>query len=777
METLAEQKRLRIEQMRARGIGKYATPGGGDASAPDASSGGSQHPRAPVAVDTAALIPGHDPWAPPHGWIGAPPCGTLTCDVFVPSKTPLSRRWHDGGRVPPDRRYLPSDALAAASAAASGRPVKLVVDLTNSSRYYDPVDFEIHGAAHVKVPCVGKDEPPDPVAVSHFVHLVQKFIANQAAAAAAKDAKDANPNAAAAPKPNAAGVILVHCTHGFNRTGAMLVHYMQRARKWPKLNEHVAEFARHRPPGIYKPEYLKLLFAEYLERRFSTTKDPPLPEWKRRGWLAAAGGGGEDGTSIDAPPLEDADVPPGDLFGDDNDEYVRTRAESIIDRPGTRGGGNGGGEGAAGGWSENMLRTTADGNLDGTPMHHDDVLGTPVHEDQADEIKRVVAYLCGANPNATVFPGSQPVSLARDNMQIIKRREYHVTWKADGTRYMLLLMKDGTYLIDRKFDVRRVSMRFPAPLRRFGVATHHATLLDGEMVIDDVNANSHANANGHANGHDADANANATPRKQRRRFLAYDMMALMGERLVDRPFAERLGFIGEYVVKPRNVFLLEAGKSGAYDFSKEPFSTRAKDFSPLAGTEKFVRDFIPKLCHECDGLIFQPSREKYVVGTLDGLLKWKFTHLNSVDFRLRVNVHGGPELFVGGDRGIEVGPIAEPSAAFELGLDDDGRAADGTRPELRDLDGKIVECTWDKTGNKNQGAWKYLRIRSDKDTPNFQTVYKHTLRSILDDITDEEIISFVDGVVSSGGGDGGGGGAKAAPEPRKERQQVAIDDI
>ena len=48
METLAEQKRLRIEQMRAKGIGKYATPGGGDA-APDA-SGGSHRPREPVAV-------------------------------------------------------------------------------------------------------------------------------------------------------------------------------------------------------------------------------------------------------------------------------------------------------------------------------------------------------------------------------------------------------------------------------------------------------------------------------------------------------------------------------------------------------------------------------------------------------------------------------------------------------------------------------------------------------------------------------------------------------
>ena len=37
----------------------------------------------------------------------------------------------------------------------------------------------------------------------------------------------------------------------------MLVHYMQRTREWPKLNEHVAEFAAARPPGIYKPEYVR----------------------------------------------------------------------------------------------------------------------------------------------------------------------------------------------------------------------------------------------------------------------------------------------------------------------------------------------------------------------------------------------------------------------------------------------------------------------------------------------------------------------------------------
>ena len=163
-------------------------------------------------------------------------------------------------------------------------------------------------------------------------------------------------------------------------------------------------------------------------------------------------------------------------------------------------------------------------------------------------------------------------------MDTIARHEYHVTWKADGTRYMLLLMRDGTYLIDRKFEVRRVSMRFPAPLKSHGVSVHNATLLDGEMVIDDVG-----------------------PGRQRRRFLAYDCVALHGERLGDRAFVERISSVQKQVVDPRNVFLTEAGKSKAYDFAKEPFSVRVKDFTPLAGTEGFIRSFIPKLCHECDG--------------------------------------------------------------------------------------------------------------------------------------------------------------------------------
>lgn len=49
----------------------------------------------------------------------------------------------------------------------------------------------------------------------------------------------------------------------------------------------------------------------------------------------------------------------------------------------------------------------------------------------------------------------------RDNLQLLRQRYYYATWKADGTRYMMLITMDGCYLIDRNFNFRRVQMRFP----------------------------------------------------------------------------------------------------------------------------------------------------------------------------------------------------------------------------------------------------------------------------------------------------------------------------
>lgn len=53
-------------------------------------------------------------------------------------------------------------------------------------------------------------------------------------------------------------------------------------------------------------------------------------------------------------------------------------------------------------------------------------------------------------PPGTSFPGAQPVSLDRDNLQLIGKNDYLVSWKADGTRYMLLALgARGMYLVGR----------------------------------------------------------------------------------------------------------------------------------------------------------------------------------------------------------------------------------------------------------------------------------------------------------------------------------------
>ena len=68
------------------------------------------------------------------------------------------------------------------------------------------------------------------------------------------------------------------------------------------------------------------------------------------------------------------------------------------------------------------------------------------------------AAACGrdAAPQAWACPEFVLLTFCSPHMPLVRPR---VTWKADGTRYMLVLMRWGTYLIDRKFAIRRVQVR------------------------------------------------------------------------------------------------------------------------------------------------------------------------------------------------------------------------------------------------------------------------------------------------------------------------------
>ncbi|XP_050701352.1 uncharacterized protein LOC126987897 isoform X2 [Eriocheir sinensis] len=80
----------------------------------------------------------------------------------------------------------------------------LVIDLTDTFRYYNPEEFEFRGVTHLKIRVMGR-KIPEEKAVLKFYQAVDNFL-------------DKN-------KENEK-VIGVHCTHGLNRTGYLVCRYM-----------------------------------------------------------------------------------------------------------------------------------------------------------------------------------------------------------------------------------------------------------------------------------------------------------------------------------------------------------------------------------------------------------------------------------------------------------------------------------------------------------------------------------------------------------------------
>ncbi|EPS57307.1 hypothetical protein M569_17512, partial [Genlisea aurea] len=379
-----------------------------------------------------------------------------------------------------------------------------------------------------------------------------------------------------------------------------------------------------------------------------------------------------------------------------------------------------------------------------TVMTIDDLLGDPIPIEQ-QFLMRQFCYQSLKLPGgvSSQFPGSHPVSLNRDNLQLLRQRYYYATWKADGTRFMMLITADGCYLIDRKFEFRRVQMRFPCRPNNDGVPEkppcHHYTLLDGEMVIDTM----------------------PDSKKQERRYLIYDMMALNQISIVERPFNERWKMIEKEVIEPRNSERqhIHQSSNSSYRYDLEPFRVRRKDFWLLSTVTKLLNGFIPKLSHEADGLIFQGWDDPYVPRTHEGLLKWKYAQLNTVDFLFEV-VDGREFLYVFENKKKK---LMEGTAVVFQGERKQKKTilfrafkkkngikfrffyffylSDGVDPST--YSGKIIECYRDC----KEEVWACLRVRTDKDTPNEFNTYLKVMQSIKDNITEEILLKEIGNII------------------------------
>jgi len=304
------------------------------------------------------------------------------------------------------------------------------------------------------------------------------------------------------------------------------------------------------------------------------------------------------------------------------------------------------------------------------------------------------------------FPGAQPVSMDRKNIGFLAEKPYMVSWKADGTRYMMLVDGENeVYFLDRDNCVFQVSgLTF---LHRKNQHRHiQDTVLDGEMVIDVVNGEKFP------------------------RFLIYDIIRYEGNEVGKCDFRRRLECIDREIVGSRNKYIMD----GVINKAKEPFSIRKKDFWDVADAYKLLRpEFTSKLAHEPDGLIFQPAGkdQAYKGGRDDEILKWKPASMNSVDFRLQVIREEAlgclpktiGQLFVGQSKDYDA---RTPFSQIKV------------NKELKELNGKIIECKWEAD------QWVFMRERTDKSFPNGFNTAMGVIESIRNPVTEHYLLEMID---------------------------------
>ena len=452
-------------------------------------------------------------------------------------------------------------------------------------------------------------------------------------------------------------IIAVHCTHGFNRTGFMIACYLIETFDWSPEAAWL-EFKEKRPVGIYKHEYIQEIFARYGEVSDAPSA-PDRPEWR------------------------DEDAEPD---RDDNADV-----------------GNGSSNGAAAA----ARPTNRHGKI---PVFMEEVPGvTPIIEQPLlSRLQRRVNQL--ANFRGKGFPGSQPVSMDRDNITYLQKNHYKVSWKADGTRYMMLI--DGAndiYFADRDNSIFKVEgMTF---LCRKNENEHVAgTLLDGEMVIDE------------------------DPVSQQRipRYLVYDIVAFRkdGQQIPinENVFSMRLLCIEREIEGARNKYIAE----GKINKEQEPFRIRLKKFWDIQSTRTLLGPKFTKkeLGHEPDGLIFQPVNHNYIGGRDYEIFKWKPSSHNSIDFKLRI------------ERESRVGMIAKDIGKLFVGGHDHAYSTIKLNSVLRALNNKIIECKWDSDKN----CWSFMRERTDKSFPNALKTAEGVLKSIQFPVTEEYLLNIVESV-------------------------------
>lgn len=296
----------------------------------------------------------------PPRWLHCPrKAMKLIQNKFLTFKTPLSSDYDS--QVPEECRFTVS--MLFAYLKSQKLKLGLWIDLTNTTRFYDRKSIEDHNCKYLKLQCKGHGQTPSEEQTRTFVQVCKNFITH-----------------------NPLEIVGVHCTHGFNRTGFLVISYLVEA-DGSSVDAALAEFAIARPPGIYKADYIQELYKRYDEVE-DTPPAPPRPVWCLE-YDEANVEDTDNGVSVDN---EDCS----------QEEYSKKKGKREFSNK--------------------------------NPVFMAGVPGvTPIRDKmRMSGVQKRVQEICTWQSSG--FPGSQPVSMDVDNIMFLHAKPYRVSWKADGTR-------------------------------------------------------------------------------------------------------------------------------------------------------------------------------------------------------------------------------------------------------------------------------------------------------------------------------------------------------
>jgi len=191
----------------------------------------------------------------PEGWLECPKHADQIINNFICFKTPLKRGYHQS--LTKDTSFTPIDAAQIAQ-EKFGRRIGLWIDLTFTDKYYHGQQVEKMGITYRKIKCEGGGEHMSRSSVNEFNKLCDDFL-------------EKTPD----------GLIAVHCTHGYNRTGFLICGFLVYKYGY-KIADAIAKFRECRPNGIFRQSVVDQLCKWYGSCRDPTILASPLPPWSTR---------------------------------------------------------------------------------------------------------------------------------------------------------------------------------------------------------------------------------------------------------------------------------------------------------------------------------------------------------------------------------------------------------------------------------------------------------------------------------------------------------------